>query len=192
MADDAPVRLARRRVGCSNRLIEVFLDDIEEPGGVQVSDFIVLAPRQTAGNLVTGAAVLPVLGGTFGLLRIYRHPVRDYVWEIPRGFVDPGEQARVSALRELSEETGLQCDPRDVVDLGTVLPEPGIVAGRTHLFAATDCRRTGPFEANEMGHRELRFFSDDEIAALMSQGAVEDASTLVALYRYRLSRARTP
>ena len=189
MTDDAPVRLVRRRIGCSNRLIEVFLDDIEEPGGARVSDFIVLAPRQTAGNLVTGVAVLPVLDGSIGMLRIYRHPVRDFTWEIPRGFVDPGEQAGVSALRELSEETGLQCDPTDMVDLGTMLPEPGIVAGRTHLFAATKCRRIRPFEVSEMGHRELRFFGADDVAAMMRQRVVEDASALVALHRYLLSQA---
>jgi len=188
MTDDAPVRLVRRKLGCSNRLIEVYLDDIEEPGGAQVSDFIVLAPRQKTGNLVTGVAILPVLDGSFGLLRIYRHPVRDYVWEVPRGFIEPGEQAHVSALRELDEETGLQCDPRDILDLGTVLPEPGILAARTHVFAATRCRRPGPFTANEMGHKELCFFDSKEITGMTRQQVIEDASTLVALCRYELSR----
>lgn len=187
MTDDAPVRLVRRKLGCSNRLIEVYLDDIEEPGGAQVSDFIVLVPRQKTGNLVTGVAVLPVLDGNFGLLRIYRHPVRDYVWEVPRGFIEQGEQAHVSALRELDEETGLQCDPRDILDLGTVLPEAGILAARTHLFAATRCRRLGPFTANEMGHKELCFFNTEEITGMTRQQLIEDANTLVALYRYGLS-----
>jgi ADP-ribose pyrophosphatase YjhB (NUDIX family) len=188
MTDDARVRLVRRKLGCSNRLIEVYLDDIEGPGGAQVSDFIVLAPRQKTGNLVTGVAILPVLDGNFGLLRIYRHPVGDYVWEVPRGFIESGEQAQVSALRELDEETGLQCDPLDVLDLGTVLPEPGILAARTHIFAATRCRRPGPFTANEMGHEELRFFNAEEISGMKRQQLIEDANTLVALYRYEFSQ----
>ena len=188
MTDDVPIRLIKRKLGCANRLIEVFLDDIEEPGGASVSDFIVLAPRQKTRNLVTGVAVLPVLDGNFGLLRIYRHPIRDYTWEVPRGFVDAGETALASALRELEEETGLLCDSQHVTDLGTVLPEPGIIAGRTHLFAATECRRTGPFKPNEPGHKELRFFSDDEINDMARQGIIEDASTLVACARYFLAR----
>ncbi len=183
--DDAPVRLVRRKLGCANRLMEVFLDDIVEPGGASVSDFIVLAPRQKTRNLVTGAAVLPVLDGKFGLLKIYRHPVRDYVWEVPRGFVDPGEEAHVSALRELEEETGLQCDARDLIDLGTILSEPGIMAGRAHLFAATQCRQSGPYKANEMGHKEMRFLSAEELSDMARQGVVEDATTLVVWYRYR-------
>ncbi|MBM3393096.1 MAG: NUDIX hydrolase [Betaproteobacteria bacterium] len=130
-ADDAPVRFVRRKPGCANRMIEVFLDDIEEAGGASVSDFIVLALRQKTGNLVTGVAVLPLVDGNFGLLKIFRHPIRDYTWEVPRGFVDADEEASVSALRELEEETGLQCDARDLIDLGTMLPEPGIMAALT-------------------------------------------------------------
>jgi ADP-ribose pyrophosphatase YjhB (NUDIX family) len=188
MTDDVPIRLIQRELGCANRLIEVFLDDIEEPGRAPISDFVVLAPRQKTQNLVTGVAVLPVLDGNFGLLKIYRHPIRDYTWEAPRGFVEAGEKALTSALRELQEETGLLCESQHVTNLGTVLPEPGIIAGRTHLFAATQCRLTGPFRANEIGHKELRFFSEDELNDMARQGIIEDASTLAACYRYFLAR----
>lgn len=186
MTDDAPVRLIKRKLGCANRVIEVFLDDIEGPEGETVSNFVVLSPRQKSENHVTGVAILPILDGNLGLLRIYRHPVSSYIWEVPRGFVDAGEKAITSALRELEEETGLQCGSQDVIDLGTVLPEPGIMAARTRLFAATRCRRTDPYKVNELGHKELRFFSPDELADMAYKGEIEDANTLVVYYRYFL------
>lgn len=185
----APIRLVRRKPGCANALIEVFLDDVEETGGAAVSDFIVVAPRHKTADLVTGVAVLPVLDGTFGLIAVYRHPVRARSWEIPRGFVDAGEDALASALRELEEETGLLCDSAQMVDLGTVLPEPGIIAARTHLYAATRCRRAAKSAANELGHGELRFFSQDELSAMAQRGEIEDATTLAACYRYSLARS---
>lgn len=41
------------------------------------------------------------------LLQQYRHPVREYLWEIPAGLRDvPGESAESAAKRELLEETG--------------------------------------------------------------------------------------
>jgi ADP-ribose pyrophosphatase len=184
MTDEAPIRLTQRRLGCSNLLMEVFLDDIAAPDGASVCNFIVLAPRQKTANLVTGVAVLPVLDGRFGLLKVFRHPIRDYTWEVPRGFVDADETPLTSALRELEEETGLQCDACDLIDLGMILPEPGIIAGRTHLFAATRCSRTAPYKANEMGHKELRFLSAEELGDMARQGIVEDANTLLAWYRY--------
>lgn len=189
MTDDAPLRLVKRKLGCANRVIEVFLDDIEGPGGERVNDFIVLSPRQRGENQVTGVAVLPILDEKWGLLRIYRHPVRAHTWEVPRGFVDPGEKAVVSALRELEEEAGLLCDARDVIDLGSVLPEPGILAARTQLFAATRCRRVRTYRPNELGHKELRFLGVDEFNDMSRQGLVEDANTLAVCYRYLLSRA---
>ncbi|GAB4507069.1 MAG: NUDIX hydrolase [Sulfuricaulis sp.] len=187
MSKEPPVCLVKRKPGCANRLIEVFLDDIEGEKGEIVHDYIVLAPRQKADNNVTGVAILPVLNGAIGLLHIYRHPIGGYTWEVPRGFIDAGEKAAISALRELEEETGLQCDINDVVDLGTALPEPGVMTARTQLFAATRCRETGPYKANELGHEELRFFSSDEINDMARQGIIEDANTLAICYRFFLS-----
>lgn len=182
--DEAPIRLKNRRVGCENRLMQVFLDEIEGAGGQRVNDFLVLAPRQHSEGLVTGVAVLPVLDGRFGLLRVYRHPVRAFMWEVPRGFVEAGENDSVSALRELEEETGLTCDPRDMVDLGTVAPEAGIMAGRTRLYAATKCRRERAQEVNELGHKEFRLLNREAMIAMSRSGEIEDANTLVAWYRY--------
>jgi ADP-ribose pyrophosphatase len=186
MTDETPVRLIKRKHGCANRLIEVYLDDIEGPMGEIINDFVVLSPRQKSENNVTGVAILPILDGNLGLLKIYRHPIREYTWEVPRGFVDAGEKVICSALRELEEETGLQCESTDVIDLGTVLPEPGIMAARTHLFAATQCRRMVPYTANELGHKEMRFFSAEEFSDMARRGTIEDANTLVAYYRYFL------
>lgn len=41
------------------------------------------------------------------LVRQYRVPLNDYVYELPAGLIDEGEDFRVSVERELKEETGL-------------------------------------------------------------------------------------
>ncbi len=185
MTDDIPVRLLKRTVGCANRLFEVYLDQIASPTGETVSDFLVVSPRHKSENLVGGVAILPILDGMVGLLQIYRYPVSEYTWEVPRGFIDDGENARTAALRELEEETGLRCAEQDVIDLGTVFPDPGILAGRTHIFAATKCYRTTHFQPNELGHVALQFFPIKKIDAMTQQAEVEDAQTLAVLYRYQ-------
>ncbi len=41
------------------------------------------------------------------LVRQYRYPVGDYIYEFPAGLVEKGEDYHEAALRELREETGL-------------------------------------------------------------------------------------
>lgn len=41
------------------------------------------------------------------LIKQYRYPVGDYVYELPSGLVDPGETPQEAAIREFREETGL-------------------------------------------------------------------------------------
>lgn len=45
------------------------------------------------------------------LIRQYRYPLGDYVYEFPAGLVEPGEEFHSAAVRELHEETGLRLTP---------------------------------------------------------------------------------
>lgn len=45
------------------------------------------------------------------LIRQYRYPLGDYVYEFPAGLVEPGEDLLTAARRELFEETGLAFTP---------------------------------------------------------------------------------
>lgn len=47
------------------------------------------------------------------LVRQYRYPLNDYVYEFPAGLVDPGEDLMKAGVRELYEETGLHLTPLD-------------------------------------------------------------------------------
>lgn len=59
-----------------------------------------------------------ILCGVYGpekdrlvLIRQYRYPLGDYVYEFPAGLVEPGEDLMAAAARELYEETGLNFTP---------------------------------------------------------------------------------
>lgn len=177
-------RLRQRRLACENSRFEIFLDDVEGANGEIVRNYLVVAPKIKTGDLVTGVAVLPVVDGKLGLLRIYRHAIRRHLWEVPRGFIDPGESDRKSVMRELEEETGLSCADADLESLGIFAPEPGIIAARVHLFAARRCRAVRPFAAEEFGHQEFRLFDPAQVAVLHDAGEIQDSSTLIVCHRY--------
>ena len=59
-----------------------------------------------------------ILYGVYGdrkdrvvLVRQYRYPLGDYVYEFPAGLVEPGEDMLEAGIREMHEETGLNFTP---------------------------------------------------------------------------------
>ena len=45
------------------------------------------------------------------IIRQYRYPIDDFVYELPAGLMEPGENMEEAAIRELHEETGLTFHP---------------------------------------------------------------------------------
>ena len=61
-----------------------------------------------------------ILYGVYGeakdrvvLIRQYRYPLGDYVYEFPAGLVEEGEEMAAAGIREMYEETGLTFTPVD-------------------------------------------------------------------------------
>jgi predicted NUDIX family NTP pyrophosphohydrolase len=50
---------------------------------------------------------------------------QDGAWSIPKGLVEPDEEARTAALREFAEETGYDVDASELLDLGEVTLRSG-------------------------------------------------------------------
>lgn len=51
------------------------------------------------------------------LIRQYRCPLDDYIYEFPAGLVDEGETFQEAGVRELKEETGLTFTPADAPEM---------------------------------------------------------------------------
>jgi len=174
-----------RQLACENSQFHIFFDELTLQGRTTVSDYLVVAPKRVAADLVTGVAILPVVDGKIGLIRIYRHPIQQYSWEIPRGFIDQREASASAAGRELKEETGLDCKPEAIRSLGFITPDGGILAARVQLFAAMKCVKEREYAPAEIGHRELRFFCIQEVEEMILRSEIQDPSTVIAFFMYR-------
>jgi ADP-ribose pyrophosphatase len=88
------------------------------------------------------SAVVPFLSDPKGddpqilLIRQYRYAADGYLYEIPAGRLDPGEDPATCAHRELREETG--CTAKTMQHLYTMYTTPGFTDERIHIFLATD------------------------------------------------------
>ncbi len=174
-----------RRLLHENQVFYIYLDKIEDRGRL-IEDYLVIRPKLSASQGVNGAAVFPLIENQVGMLKIYRHAIGGYSWEIPRGFRDPEEKdPRITAQRELEEETGLLCDLSNIRSLGTIIPEAGVVDGRIEIFLAENCSLKGDFVSTEYEIDQVRLFDLDEVGRMIETAMIEDPSTIIGYLKYK-------
>jgi 8-oxo-dGTP pyrophosphatase MutT (NUDIX family) len=179
-----PIVKAHRHVA-ANTMFDLFFDHLVEPPDREVADFLVVQPKNMSAGGITGVCVLPVVGDSVALVDCYRHPLAQMSLEAPKGFIDAGETPTQAALRELAEETGLSCAIADLIRLGTVAPEPGIINGRVALFVALNCSGTLRVDPAEIGMSAVRLLDPAEVEREIGAERILDAVTQLLLCRYR-------
>ena len=123
-----PERLSTARV-FDGKVFDVDRDRLRMPNGREVTIDVV--------RHVRSVVLVPVPEpGHVILIRQYRHPVNRFLWELPAGSVDPGEEPDQAASRELEEETGYR--PGRLEPLGWVWTTPGFSNEIIHLYLALD------------------------------------------------------
>lgn len=127
------VHLLASQVLFENPMVQILVDTLEVQG----------KPRQYAylASPVEAVATVGVTSdGKLLLTRQYRHPIRQVIYDLPAGRVNPGEALIDAARREFEEETG--CYPEQIIPLGTYNQFPGALRATTHLFFACELRQT--------------------------------------------------
>jgi ADP-ribose pyrophosphatase len=173
-------RVVSHRCVYPGRVLSVDVDEIEEPGGIRATREVV----RHSGSVV----VLAVDDqDRLVLVRQYRYPVDDVIWEIPAGRRDAGETPEDGARRELEEEVGAKSSRIEL--LLSFYATPGYCDEVMHLFRATGLRK-GAARPEDDEHIEARWVSLAEARAMATRGEVKDAKTLLALLLEQERRAR--
>ena len=149
----------------------VTTDYIQEPGGVKVRRDLIHH---------TGSVVVLAVDDSRGTPRVllerqYRHAAGDYLWEIPAGRIDPGENELKAAQRELIEETGYRADHWRLIL--KFYASPGFMAETHAVYLATGLRR-GKAEPEDDEIIRKRMVPLPIAVKMVLKGTIRDAKTI--------------
>ena len=144
---------------------------VRHPGAVAILP--VYGPGEWAGG--EGSAVV--------LLRQYRYAVGGYVWEVPAGKLEAGEEPLTCARRELEEEAGLRSS--NLERLTAIHTTPGITDERIVIYRATGLS-AGEAAPESAEYIEVVTVPAAEALRRVETGEITDSKTVCALlYAFR-------
>lgn len=154
------------------RRLHVAIAHVELPDGVHFEQYVLRMPK---------AAMTVVLNDDRDhVLMIYRHrfiPDR-WTWELPGGYVDPDEDAALTAAREVEEETGWR--PRSIHHLTTFQPLAGTADFENLIYLAEGAKNTGQApDINETARVEWLPLAN--IKAMIANGEIIGAGAQLGL-----------
>ncbi len=160
------------RVVYADRWVRVILARVRLPSGREYT--------YTTLWRVPGAAVVALNErGDILLLREYRHPLGEVVYQLPGGLVDAGESPLETARRELREETGYEAEHWE--RLGVVQDNPGLIDGATTLFLARGLRKVAAPTREWTEFHAVGWYSLEWLREEVRRGQITDRVVLAAL-----------
>ncbi len=162
------------RVVYDNAWITVREDEVVRPDGAEGIYGVITT------SIATGVVALTEDDHVV-LVGQWRYPLEQYSWEIVEGGTEDGEDPMTAAARELREEAGLVADHWEPLG-GPVHLSNCFSAEEARLYLAHGLHEVG---SDPDGNEELtrRFVAVDEALAMVDDGTITDAMSVVALLR---------
>ncbi|BCU81669.1 ADP-ribose pyrophosphatase [Polycladomyces abyssicola] len=157
-------------------IIRLQLDQVTLPDGRTSQREIVKHPGAVAVVAITDEKKLV-------LVRQFRKPLEKTILEIPAGKLEPGEDPRVCAFRELKEETGYRAE--EMTPLVSFYTSPGFADEIIHLYVASGLHR-GEARPDQDEFVELVELTLPEAWQRIADGEICDAKTVAAVYHWQL------
>jgi ADP-ribose pyrophosphatase len=167
-------------------LFKVFKEKVREPNG-HVTHRVVI--RHTGSVVILAVDTKGKKRKDDPLVimeRQYRHAAGQYLWELPAGKIEPGEERLAGAKRELAEETGYAAETW--TEMVRYFASPGFLGEWMQVYLAENLTAgTATPEADET--LEIYPLPLSEVEELIAAGRILDGKTLIGIGLYRQLRA---
>lgn len=159
----------------SGKIINVHTDKITLVDGTEAQREVVDHPG--------GVAIVGLTENNEVLMvRQFRYPYKETIYEIPAGKLEKGEDPREAAIREFREECGAVAEKFE--PLGEIYPTPGYCGEIIRIFYATDLA-FGEQELDEDEYLEVIKMPFVECVAKIMSGEIKDAKTIVGILKLK-------
>jgi len=170
---------AKPTIAYQGPLFRVLHDKLIEPGG-----------RESERDVIrhNGSVVILAVDSTKSkkapwivVERQYRHAANQYLWELPAGKLDAGEEPLAGAQRELAEETGYSA--KKWSPLVEYYASPGFLGESMKVFVAEGLV-AGDAHPEEDEQIEFRLVKLSDVLKMIGKGAILDGKTLTGVLLY--------
>jgi ADP-ribose diphosphatase len=131
-----------------------------------------------------GAVVLPVTKkGKIVLVKQYRYPFDDFLYELPAGKLEINEDPQECATRELTEETGYTSDK--ISYLGKIYTSPGFCDEILYIYLAEDLIAGEHNREEGEDGMEIHELTIQEVDKMIAEGKIVDGKSISGLYYFK-------
>jgi ADP-ribose pyrophosphatase len=174
-----PAKVLESKVSYEGPLFRVLSERIQEPTGKVVQRDVV---RHNGSAVILAIDKGKRKSDPVVLIeRQFRHAARQYLYEVPAGKMETGEDHLEGAKRELLEETGYRA--KKWTKLVKYFASPGFLGEWMQVFLAEDLT-PGEAQPEEDESFELQFVPLSELLRLIGDGKIRDGKTLISVLFY--------
>lgn len=155
------------------KILSLYKDDVICPNGVNSIREVVRKNK--------GAAVIALVNNKIILEKQYRYPYDETILEIPAGKCEDNEDSKITASRELEEETGYKANK--LTYLGCLYPSVAYTDEIIDLYYAEDLIKTKT-HLDKDEQLDVVFITIDEFRKLILEGKIKDAKTIIAFFLF--------
>ncbi len=158
----------------SDQYICVLRDAVIFPNG-EYGTYIRIMHTDAGGGVV----LIPMCDEKILFVRHYRHALRKYLWELPRGFAEDNMSIEENSAKELYEETGLKFTSYKI--LGKIASDSGLMSTEPYIVLLNIKDDHAFIKDLNEGISDLKWLSKSEITQMIINHEIYDSFTLAAL-----------
>ncbi|MBI5217280.1 MAG: NUDIX hydrolase [Ignavibacteriae bacterium] len=168
------LKLLKRNLIHQGRVFNTIVDDVEYPSGRT-------SIREVAEHPGGAVALAMFPDRKIILIKQHRYPIDKFLWELPAGKLEKGEEPLACVKRELEEESGYSAS--EWKKITTIYTTPGFCDEQLHLYLATNLTKLPDGRRLEEGEQTMtmEIVPLEQAVDMIHRAEIVDAKTIIAI-----------